>query len=75
MIAFTGATPGSVGAGARTTGPHLHFEVWQDGARVDPLLYLPLEEVPSEDLPDSYIEEMQNDLENEIRQIQEALGL
>lgn len=75
IIAFTGAMPGSIGAGSRTTGPHLHMEVWQDGARVDPLLYLPLEEVPSDDLPEQYILEMQSDLEDEIRSIQEALGL
>lgn len=75
MVAFSGATPKTVGAGERTTGPHLHFEVWQDGARVDPLLYLPLEEVPAEYLPESYIKELQSDLENEIREIQEALGL
>lgn len=75
IIAFSGATPKSVGSGPRTTGPHVHFEVWQDGARVDPLLYLPLEEVPASDLPTQYISEMQKDLENEILEIEAALGL
>ena len=38
VLGKTGAMPGTPGAGVRTTGPHLHFEVWQDGVRVDPLL-------------------------------------
>lgn len=75
IIAFSGGMPKSVGSGPRTTGPHVHFEVWQDGARVDPLLYLPLEQVPTSDLPEAYINEMQKDLENEIKEIEAALGL
>ncbi len=75
IIAFSGATPNSIGSGPRTTGAHVHFEVWQDGTRVDPFLYLPLEEVQESDLPDTYLNEIKSDLEQEIIDIEEALGL
>ena len=33
---------GLVGASGRTTGPHLHWSIkWHNGARLDPLLFLP----------------------------------
>lgn len=41
-IALSGGTPGSIGAGYFTTGPHLHFELYQDGSLLDPETFLPL---------------------------------
>jgi murein DD-endopeptidase MepM/ murein hydrolase activator NlpD len=36
-----GQTLGEVGCTGVCSGPHLHFEVWRDRQRVNPLLYLP----------------------------------
>lgn len=35
-----GEAIGKLGRSGRTTGPNLHFEIWSDGKRVDPLTIL-----------------------------------
>ncbi len=40
LIGETGGTPGTLGAGYFSNGPHLHFEVFKNGTFLDPLLYL-----------------------------------
>ncbi len=55
VVALSGGAPGTLGAGLRTTGAHLHWEVLKNGKRVDPLQYTELEPlrdvVPQSRLP------------------------
>jgi len=41
VIAWSGGTPGTPGAGFFTSGPHLHFGIFSGGQFVDPLIFLP----------------------------------
>ena len=58
VLGLSGGVPGTRGAGYRTTGAHLHFEVWQDGVRVNPLGYMNLESLPEEYIPQEYLEKL-----------------
>lgn len=46
-----GATVGQIGSSGTSTGPHLHFEIRQDGKPLNPVAFLGREFQTAEDLP------------------------
>lgn len=63
-FASSGGKAGTAGAG-RSTGPHLHFEYWDHGKKIDPEPYFTL-------TPQEYMQKL-DDLEKRIKRLESAL--
>lgn len=62
LIALSGGAPGTLGAGPATTGAHLHFEVWKNKQAVDPVRFIPLNDIDYKTIPAVYQTKFVNDL-------------
>lgn len=54
VFALSGGEYGTQGAGILTTGPHLHFVVYEDEQYADPLEFLDLSYAPFQSIPEKY---------------------
>lgn len=61
LIAKSGGAIGTPGAGPMTSGPHLHYEVWQNKEPVDPLRYMNISGIDYETMPSRYQDKFIND--------------
>lgn len=73
VVALSGATPGTKGAGYMTTGPHLHLEMLKGGKHVDPLDYLSLTVLPEKGIPSAYKEKYA--LEKKMLELEEQFEI
>ncbi|MEA3305098.1 MAG: peptidoglycan DD-metalloendopeptidase family protein [Patescibacteria group bacterium] len=62
LVGWSGGMPGTRGAGPYTTGPHMHFELWEDGKPVDPLTHMDLTQLPIEYVPGKYLPKLAEQL-------------
>ena len=62
LIAKSGGAVGTPGAGPMTSGPHLHFELWQNKEVVDPLRSMTVADLDYADLPTRYQDKFISDI-------------
>lgn len=63
IVAYSGGGIGTKGAGFYTTGPHTHFEIWEDGKAKNPLGYLDLRKLDVTHVPGKYLPRLAKQLD------------
>lgn len=64
VFALSGGEYGTQGAGILTSGPHLHFVVYEDEQYADPLEFLDLSYLPFQSLPEKYAYKYKSDFKS-----------